>query len=229
MDPVLASPRRLRSTIHMAVYTHDTQKLIGGRPAAQGKSAIIGLFGFAERLRHIWEAANASDPYAAWWLLRVEDAYSATVAKIDAEWSLIRERFDGVAEFDIELADTDPLCRIELNFACPYAYWGAKVLKTYDELVQAVTMAERLGLRRRQLGPANRFRCERKIRALFAAALGYHSLSITLNDVKQGTAVAEEARRLMGDIPPAILSGERSPALLAFGALADAIDAGNAA
>ena len=208
------SPTELRSKISMTVRALDTRKLIKGRPSADGKSAIIGLFGFADRLRVIWDGAKLSDPYALWWLLRVEKSYTTAVNRIEFERASIRQQFTKVQEFDIEFPAASALCRVELSFACPYAYWGARLLSNYDELVLAATTAKRLGVLPKSTQPSNRFQCERAIRGLFASPLGYHSLGVTFDDIEQRTTLAEEARTLMGDLPADILNRQRTPMLL---------------
>src|SRR5690606_38405599 len=64
----------LRGEVSLTVHTRYAKSLIGGRPASAGKPAIIGLLGFANRLRVIWRAAKQDDPYAHWWLIRLDAA-----------------------------------------------------------------------------------------------------------------------------------------------------------
>jgi len=213
-DLELMPPEPVQSTVLLIVHTHDTQRLIRGRPAGDSKAAIIGLFGFAERLRQVWDAARLADPYAVWWLIKVEDAHAAAQAKIELERASVQQALDAVAEFEIDIATNESPCRVDLNFACPYAYWAARLLKTYDELALAATMAERLGIRSRKSSARNRFRCERAIRALFASPQGYRAIGLSRKDVNESTEAAQQARELMGDLPHAVLAGDRVPTLL---------------
>ncbi len=66
--------------------------LVRGRPAAPGKPAIIGLFGFADRLRGIWQGARQDDPYADWWLIKIHDALVAAEQRIQAGQQTLAER-----------------------------------------------------------------------------------------------------------------------------------------
>jgi integrating conjugative element protein (TIGR03761 family) len=204
-----------RSVVRMPIRTRETQRLLRGRPAADGKPAIIGLFGFAERVRIIWDAAKLSDPYAIWWLLRVEEACGAAQAAIAIEHAKIQERLSAAPEFEIETGIDEPPLRVELNFACPYAYQGASALAAFDQFVVGALTAERLGLRHRASRSRNRFQCERAIRRLFATPNGYQALGITKGDVLSDAPMAQQARASMGRIPQAVLSGERWPGMLA--------------
>jgi integrating conjugative element protein (TIGR03761 family) len=203
-----------QSLVRLAIHTRDARKLIHGRPGDAAKPAIVGLFGFAFRLKSVWQSAIDADPYAVWWLLRVEEAYASSVAKIELERAATYEELRSALDFDVELGNSEFLLQVELNFACPYAYWGAKILKNFDHLVLAAEAAERLGLRRRSGRADNRFRCERSIRALFASPQGYRSFGIKPIDIKNSTLAAQAARASMGEIPTSILSGENRPALL---------------
>ena len=134
-DLELACVTAPRSVVRMPIRTRETQRLLRGRPAADGKPAIIGLFGFAERVRIIWDAAKLSDPYAIWWLLRVEEACAAAQAAIAIERAKIQERLSAAPEFEIETGIDEPPLRVELNFACPYAYQAASTLAAFDQFV----------------------------------------------------------------------------------------------
>jgi len=211
-DLELACVTAPRSVVRMPVRTRETQRLLRGRPAQDGKPAIIGLFGFAERVRVIWDAAKLSDPYAIWWLLRVEEACGAAEAAIAIEHARIRERLTAAPQFEIESGIDDPPLRVELNFACPYAYHAASAMAAFDQFVVAALTAERLGLKRRA---RNRFQSERAMRRLFASPNGYQSLGLTKADVLADTPMAQQARASMGEIPQRVLSGEQWPGMLA--------------
>lgn len=190
------------------------RRLLLGRPADSGKPVIIGLYGFAERLRDIWDAANKADPFAAWWLIKIEQARDTAREKIDIEKSSVLRAIESMPEFDIQFAADVSLEGIELRFACPYAYQVARVLKMFDELVLAANVAVQIGVKPSASSSRNRFRCERSIRHLLASAHGFYSLGLKTADIQQQTDVASQARELMGEIPADILSGARRPELL---------------
>jgi integrating conjugative element protein (TIGR03761 family) len=214
-DLELACVTAPRSVVRMPVRTRETQRLLRGRPAQEGKPAIIGLFGFAERVRTIWDAARLSDPYAIWWLVRVEEACGAAQAAVAIEHASVREQLSGAPEFEIDAGIDEPPLRVELNFACPYGYQAASALAAFDQFVVAALTAERLGLKRRASRSRNRFQCERAIRRLFATPNGYQALGLTKADILAGTPMAQQARVSMGRLPQRVLSGEQWPGMLA--------------
>ena len=67
----------LQSEIYLTLQTRHAQALVRGRNVP-GKPLIVGLVGFADRLRLIWTGAKQNDPYADWWLIKIEDAINAT-------------------------------------------------------------------------------------------------------------------------------------------------------
>ncbi len=68
----------LRGQVWLTIQTHQAQQLVRGRNGTPDKPAIIGLVGFADRLRVIWQAARNDDPYADWWLIKVHEAIEAS-------------------------------------------------------------------------------------------------------------------------------------------------------
>ena len=51
--------------------------------------------------------------------------------------------------------------------------------------------------------------CAGKIRGLFCLAQGYRFLGVDRAALAQGTVEAEEAHKAMGEVPEAVLTGER--------------------
>ncbi len=64
----------LRGQVWLTLQTNQARRLVRGRNGTKGRSPIIGLGLFAERLRLIWQASRNDDPYADWWLIKVHEA-----------------------------------------------------------------------------------------------------------------------------------------------------------
>ncbi|MCP4430254.1 MAG: DUF1845 domain-containing protein, partial [Gammaproteobacteria bacterium] len=82
----------LRGQAWLTVQTRQAQRLIRGRNGTTDKPAIIGLVGFADRLRLIWQAARNDDPYADWWLIRIHEAIEQARALVNRSQSKIDEQ-----------------------------------------------------------------------------------------------------------------------------------------
>ena len=99
-----SGPGALRGQAWLSLQTHHAQRLIRGHPAAAGKPAIIGLFGFADRLRGIWQGARQDDPYADWWLVKIEDALVAAEQMIKAERATLAQRLEALPALEVAVA-----------------------------------------------------------------------------------------------------------------------------
>lgn len=206
-EPV--SPGALRGEIWLTLQTHQALILVHGRDALSDKPAIVGLTGFADRLRIIWTAARHDDPYADWWLLKVDAAIDAAASLIRSHQSAVAEQLDQFIPMAIAIAMSDSPARIRLRFANPYAYQAARLLARFDELICAVVTANHVGLidtaRRAQIQHA----CARKLRSLFMLPLAYRKMKLDRPTVQTRTGRAHEARQKMGEVPDEVLSGER--------------------
>jgi integrating conjugative element protein (TIGR03761 family) len=206
-------PGTLQGEAWLTLQTRHAQRLIRGRPAAADKPAIIGLFGFADRLRGIWQGARQDDPYADWWLLKIHDALVAAEQRIQAGQVTLAHRLASVPALEVTVAASRKPYRTPLRFANPYAYRGARLLADYDALARGVLTAAHVGLldsddAERLLG-----QCAGKIRGLFSVPQGYRFLGVDRAALAQGTAVAEQARKTLGEVPQEVLTGERRPPL----------------
>ena len=204
-------PGALQGQAWLTLQTRHAQRLIRGRPAAADKPAIIGLFGFAERLRGIWQGARQDDPYADWWLLKTHDALVAAEQVLQTERLRIAEWLEALPALEVTLAESQKPYRTPLRFANPYAFRGARLLGDFDGIARGALTAAHVGLvdsddAQRLLG-----HCGGKIRGVFCVPQGYRFLGVDRAALAQGTAKAELARKAMGAVPEEIVTGERLP------------------
>lgn len=209
-----SQPGALRGQAWLTVQTRQAQRLIRGRNASVDKPAIIGLVGFADRLRVIWQAARNDDPYADWWLVRVHEAIGQARAFIRQSQAGIEERLAQSPAIEVAVAESLHPYRVPLQFANPYAYQGAQLIGEYDILVRTLLSGCHVGLLDRpsserivQLGG-------RRIRGLFNVPQGYRFLGIDRNSVRRQDAKALQAQDAMGALPATVLSGEQQAPLV---------------
>jgi len=136
-------PGSLRGQVWLTIQTHQAQQFIRGRKGTADKPAIIGLTGFADRLRVIWLAARNDDPYADWWLIKTHDAIDSSSTCIRDWQTELDSQLDQMAGLEVTIAGSQKPCRVPLQFANPYAYQAARLLSEYDTLVRTVLTARR--------------------------------------------------------------------------------------
>ncbi|MCB1753689.1 MAG: DUF1845 family protein, partial [Gammaproteobacteria bacterium] len=99
--------------------------------------------------------------------------------------------------------------RIPLQFANPYAYQGAHLIGEYDTLVRTLLSGCHVGLLDRASSEQAVQLGGRRIRGVFVLPQGYRFLGIDRASVRRQDEKAQRAQALMGDLPLAVLSGER--------------------
>ena len=208
-----SAPGVLRGEVWLTVQCHHAQRLILGRAASVDKPAIIGLVGFADRLRVIWNAARADDPYADWWLIKIDEALERARMRIKTEQAALDESIEQCSALQIKVVTTSKPYRLALNFANPYAYWGAQLIAEFDITARTILTAKHVGLMNGTLAERALQGCAGAIRSLFAVPHGYRVLRIDREAIKAGSKAAKAAADLMGELPPAVLLGERAATL----------------
>ena len=208
-----SEPGVLRGEVWLTVQSHHARRLILGRAATLEKPAIVGLVGFADRLRVIWNAARADDPYADWWLIKIDEALERARSRIKTERAALDECIEQRSALQIKVVTSSKPYRVALNFANPYAYWGAHLIAEFDTTARTILTAKHVGLISGNLAEQSLHGCAGAIRSLFAVPLGYRVLRIDREAVKANGKTAKEAAEFMGELPQAVLLGEHSAAL----------------
>lgn len=204
----LPKPGPLRSTTTLSVQTLQAQLLVFGRRAEGDKPAIVGLIRFGAMLGPIWQGAVQDDPWADWWLIRVEDKLGAAREHVKALLEQTRQTLAGVPSIDVEVAQSIEPAKVEVAFKNPYAYHGAFLLADFDELARAVLTARHVGLMNRESSERTLRDGGRAVRRAYQAAHGYKYLAVTREDLEQGTAKTNKALELMGEIPREVVARE---------------------
>jgi integrating conjugative element protein (TIGR03761 family) len=202
------TPGALRSQATMEIQTRQAQRLVYGRMASAGKHEIVGLLRFAAMLRPIWSGSMADDPYADWWLVKIERELAQAREQLKHMENTVEQHLAGAPAVNVVVAQSLSPARLELNFSNPYAFHGAYLLADYDALVRAVLTARHVGLMdsptsERLLAEGGRY-----LRAAYEAGRGYRYMGVKRVDLVQGTAKARKAIETLGELPQPVISGE---------------------
>ncbi|MGH9897054.1 MAG: PFL_4669 family integrating conjugative element protein, partial [bacterium] len=139
-------PGALRSEVWLNLQTRHAQQVFMGRKATAEKPYIIGLTRFGAILSQLQVCVLADDPYADWWLLKVEEALDQTAEEISAQRKYVEERLRQTPGMEVKIAETLQAVRVPLQFRNPYAYSAARILADFDTLVRGVLTARHIGL-----------------------------------------------------------------------------------
>lgn len=204
----------LRGQVWLTVQTRQAQRLIRGRSGRVDKPVIIGLVGFADRLRSIWQAARNDDPYADWWLIKVHEALDQARELVRRSLAECNAKLAQSPAIEVAVAESLRPYRIPLQFANPYAYQGAHLIGEYDTLVRTLLTGCHIGLLDRPSAERIVQRGGHRIRRVFAVPQGYRFLGIERASIHRQDEKARRAQTLMGELPLGILTGERQAPLV---------------
>jgi integrating conjugative element protein (TIGR03761 family) len=202
-------PGVLRGSAVLVLQTRQAQRIVRGRSYSATKPAIIGLLGFANLVRAVWQGARADDPYADWWLLKIDDALGTAEAELGAMAITVDQSLEAYRALRITPPESLSPARIRLHFSNPYAFRAALVVGCFDSLACKVLSARHVGLLSPAESGAQLQAAGRIVRRTLQSAVGYRALGVTRADLGKGTAVAARAREAMGGLPAEVLSGQR--------------------
>jgi integrating conjugative element protein (TIGR03761 family) len=202
------APGALRSQAVMEIQTRQAQRLVYGRMASEGKHEIVGLLRFAAMLRPIWSGSMADDPYADWWLVKIERELTQAREQLKHMESTVEQHLAGAPAVNVVVAQSLSPAKLELNFSNPYAFHGAYLLADYDALVRAVLTARHVGLMDSRTSEKLLAEGGRYLRAAYETGRGYRYMGIKRVDLVQGTAKARKAVETLGELPQPVITGD---------------------
>jgi len=196
----------------LTLMTRHAQRLLYGRvPNTNARRVlpeIIGLFKFAGMLRLIWQGAVHSDPYADYWLLKVDkELHLSQRILTEARQELAGAISALPREVNVTLAISANPVQIVLNFANPYAFIGAYLLGEYDYFARQALTARHIGVVSHTAAEKHLSLGGRCLRRAYASACGYRFLGIQRKDIIERNNKARSAHAQMGPIPDDVLDG----------------------
>jgi integrating conjugative element protein (TIGR03761 family) len=202
------TPGALRGEVRLSLQTRHAQRLVAGRSRRADRPAIRGLLGFGERTRALWQAAQEDDPYADWYLVKIE----ARLRRSSGDLRALKVQVGDIAGrsgLEWTAGESTAPVRIQLRFATPYAYRGAHLLAEYDRLARLALTSRFLGILEPSRAASFLRQGGRAVRSAFDSVNGYRRFDIDRDAVMAGTPAALRARVAMGELPADILAEER--------------------
>lgn len=206
-------PGALRGEAWLIFQTRDAYRLALGRAAQPGKPRIFGLQVFGSMVSVIYLRARLDDPYADWWLLKIEDCLISARHEIDNLRKKITEELQPQDGIQIRVAASTQPVRIPLQFNNPYANRAARVIADYDKLMLAALTARQHGLVDRERFGQIRDQGGHAVRRLLNSGAGFKNQGASRDDFAANNPRAEKARELMGELPEDVLTGTRRGAM----------------
>ena len=202
-----AQPGRLRGKSTLVLETRHAQMIFEGRKVdiKRGKAEIVGLKKFASLLRSIWQASSNDDPYADWWLIKVERALESANVELQQQISTFTAILSKENNLKHEVSHSIEPIELELRFSIPYAFQGAKLLMTHDELVRTLLTAHHVGVSDNDTIRRALFHSGRKVRGTFQTVTGFRFTGLNREEIQSGNAKALQAMMDMGAVPEQIL------------------------
>ncbi len=202
-------PGSLRGDSWITLQTRQAQRLVSGRKSSDEKHAIIGLTRFGALTSIPYVCARLDDPYADWWLVRIEEALEYSFEEVTSLYQKAQLLLNAEPGMHVGLAESLHPIRIPLLFSNPYAYIGARLLIKFDVLARAVLTARHHGFLDRNDAEKKLHLGGRAVRRALNSPLGYKNQSTNRNDIKENNARAQKAREFMGVVPEEIINRTR--------------------
>lgn len=205
----IEQPGGLRNEMTMTVQTRHAQKLITGRRVQNGVNAIIGLMEFGKRVKQVWLSAEADDPFADWYLIKIEDELQAVKQQLAAKSRWLSDLMSGMEGFNINIAMSLQPAEIALSFQNPYGYKGAYLIHDFDVLAQLILTAKHVGLLDRETADDLIHEGGSSIRRVFRMPAEWKFTGATRADIALDNEHAQRAIGLFGVCPDEIIAGEK--------------------
>lgn len=206
---IAEQPGGLRNDTRMTIQTRQAQKIVVGRKAGKGVEQIVGLLMFGRRMKLLWLSAQANDPYADWYLLRIEDSMAEARHLIREKKQWLDQVLQSLEGFNVGVAQSLEPVQVSIVFQNPYGYMGAYLVADYDALCCSVFTASHIGLIDRKQAHGIIEAAGKSIRRTFDQAMRWKFTGVTRDDMAANNKAAERAKAAFGDCPEPVLAGTK--------------------
>ncbi|WP_157383920.1 PFL_4669 family integrating conjugative element protein [Pseudomonas asplenii] len=209
-DAIQSQIGPLRSAMQLTLHTRQAARVWQGRPATDDKASIMGFVGFVGLVGRICHDAERDDPYADFWLIRIEDKLQRCKAEfaniqleVDLLMSEIPSAISAEENFSIRPVSVPMFIGSQLGFLALY------LLITFDDIVRRLQHARHVALIARKGMESRIDGASHVLRSLFGLAQQYKFARVTRTDFAADNDRARAAREAFGELPLDVLEGRR--------------------
>jgi integrating conjugative element protein (TIGR03761 family) len=202
----------LRGETTITIQTKQAQRLLMGREGGDGRQPVTGLMKFSGYLAQISVAAKQDDPWADWMLVRVEELLQEAEEGLRLMMVNIIRGLDVKPMINIKVSESVEPLTVSIGYSASHAYWMARVITDYDEVVRGVLTLRHHALLDPEGGIKFMDEASRYLRRVFESVSAYRVTGVTRADVAAGSALAHQAQETLsklGPVPADILEGSR--------------------
>ena len=213
LNPRNPHPGALRGVTTITLETVPGADLYYGLNENKGSDGrvrrIVGLRRFNELLARIWGNAP-TDPWALWYLVRIEAAIDKSQARVESMLKAYRNQLNHWKITYKQSSSREPL-KIEVKFAAPLGYRAANLVVTADDAIRLILHAHHVGMIEDSLAQEDLHTVGRSVRGALETAIRYQDFEVSYQALKERNPIALQAIEKMGEVPPEILSGKKRP------------------
>lgn len=184
----------------------------GQKSRTKVRAHIAGLFEASRNLRSVVQGYVAGCPYAAWYLIRIEEEIAKYREQLHQVNQEVDARLASLSTLQVAPLTARIPSNIKLTFRVPYGYQFADMLTAYDNLIRKVKPYYMMGFMSYKEYRDIESRIGRLLRNVFGMpGLWYF---VGKDAVLQQTAQALAAEHRMGYLPEDVLDGTRKPTMV---------------
>lgn len=206
------TPGTIKSEVSLLLHTKEALKIFMGRKEnkAEGVHHIPGISVYAKLLRVIWGACLGGNPFAKYWIQKIEVVLAESEADLKTFLADLEEQV-AIPRLKISKSLSVNPIEVKLNFATPYTYKVVYCLGMLDEIVAKLITLRHMAL----ISPVEFDRGLRDSRGAINRVLntigGFKPIDVTLNDARDRNEKYMEAVALMGELPELIVKNQYTP------------------
>ena len=197
----------------LLIYSSLAKRLVSGRKGnkTSNQYPIYGLLQFAGKVTIIWRDAKQGNPYALWYLVRMDRLLESNQEAL----TRYQQKLDTLANDDTGLTYQPVLGEaqsFDMHFGTPYPWIAMRQIKQLDTLVLFGQTLNRVGLLPTAEFQIATLNIRRLITSGFNQTMEYRSFELRWEDLQSTSATAYQASQAMGMIPLNLFNGELQPA-----------------